>query len=159
MSAVPDSERSEQIVRLRAMCESDLTAIMEIEQSAYRFPWSRGIFRDCIRVGYCCQVLEEQEQILAYGIMSAVLDEAHILNLCVRPTLQKRGLARQMLEHLCALAQRDGAQTLFLEVRPSNQAALRLYTAAGFCELGRRRDYYPAEQGREDALLMARTLL
>lgn len=156
MSAVPDSP---ELLRLRAMCEADLSDIMAIEQSAYRFPWSRTIFRDCIRVGYYCQVLEEQDHILAYGIMSTVLDEAHILNLCVRPALQKRGLARRMLEHLIELAHRDGAKTLFLEVRPSNQAALRLYTAAGFCELGRRRNYYPAEQGREDALLMAKALL
>ena len=144
--------------RFRAMLESDLVEVMAIELSAYPFPWTKTIFRDCIRIGYCCEVLENHGRMDAYGVMSICANEAHILNLCVRPELHGHGLARLILEHLIDCAYTDGARTTFLEVRPSNTAALKLYTAAGFCELGKRPDYYPAEQGREDALLMAKEL-
>ena len=148
----------EKTLPFRAMLESDLAEIMAIELSAYPFPWTKTIFRDCIRIGYCCEVLENHTRIDAYGVMSICADEAHILNLCVRPELHGRGLARQLLEHLLDCAHAGGARTVFLEVRPSNTAALRLYTTVGFCELGKRPGYYPAEQGREDALLMAKEL-
>lgn len=146
------------IPRVRGMVEADLDGVMEVERAAYQFPWSRNIFRDCIRVGYGCRVLLENQHINGYGIVSVAAAEGHILNLCVRPNRQGQGLSRVLLDDLLVLAQRWGARTLFLEVRPSNIAAVRLYTGAGFCELGVRRDYYPAKQGREDALIMARDL-
>lgn len=146
------------VLRFRPMLKGDLNEIVAIEECAYTYPWSKTIFADCIRVGYDCLVLENNQRIDAYGIMSAAAGEAHILNLCVRPELQGCGLARRMLDHLLELARIRDAQTMFLEVRPSNQAALRLYAAAGFCELGLRRNYYPAKQGREDALVMAKEL-
>ena len=143
------------IPTLRAMVDGDLAEVMAIEHSAYHFPWSRTIFRDCIRIGYRCRVLLEDQRVNAYGIMSVAAGEGHILNLCVRPARQGHGLARWLLDDLLELARMDGARTLFLEVRPSNEAARRLYAGAGFCELGLRRGYYPAKQGREDALIMA----
>jgi ribosomal-protein-alanine N-acetyltransferase len=143
---------------VRDMTDVDLTEVMDIETRAYQFPWSRNIFRDCIRIGYHCRVLVEDRRVNGYGIMSVAAGEAHILNLCIRPARQGQGLARILLDALLAAARENGASTLFLEVRPSNEPARRLYVRAGFCELGVRRGYYPASQGREDALIMAMDL-
>ncbi|MCP5458474.1 MAG: ribosomal protein S18-alanine N-acetyltransferase [Gammaproteobacteria bacterium] len=142
----------------RAMANFDLKQIMEIETSAYVFPWTEGILRDCMRVGYRCRVLEIEGQIEAYGILSITLDEAHILNLCVKPASHGQGLAHRMLDHLLDLARINAVKTIFLEVRPSNPRAMRLYQRAGFAEVGLRKDYYPAKVGREDALVMAKEL-
>lgn len=154
MSAVPITANGYH----RAMLKSDLREIRTIEERNYEFPWSKGIFKDCIKAGYHCRVLQLPDEIGAYGIMSVGAEESHILNLCVHPDWQGRGLARRLLKHLMNLARINGAQTTFLEVRPSNEPALRLYRAAGFCELGVRPNYYPKPNGREDALIMAKTL-
>lgn len=140
------------------MSYADLKEVMVIESGAYPFPWTESIMGDCIRVGYCCRVVEAAGKIEGYGIMSVAAGECHILNLCIHPASQGRNLARRLLEHLLNLARAGGAQTAFLEVRPSNPRAVRLYQMAGFCEVGVRPDYYPAEDGREDALVMAKEL-
>jgi len=141
------------------MLFTDLKEVLAIEKRAYEFPWTEGIFRDCIRVGYLCQILETPHGFIqAYGVMSVAVEEAHILNLCVRPELQGRGLARRMLDHLLGWARAEQIQTVFLEVRVSNARALQLYVSAGFCEVGLRLGYYPSTSGREDALVMAKEL-
>lgn len=137
------------------MVPADLGVVARIEKRAYTAPWSKGVFKDCLNVGHCCQVLEHQGQVVAYGIISVAAGEAHLLNLCVSPDWQGRGLARRLLNHFLALASVYGAQTLFLEVRPSNTVARELYHTNGFCEVGIRPRYYPAPNGREDALIMA----
>ncbi|MFO1372228.1 MAG: ribosomal protein S18-alanine N-acetyltransferase [Candidatus Competibacteraceae bacterium] len=145
--------------RFRQMLYADLREVVAIEQRAYDFAWTEGIFRDCIRAGYHCRVLETPHGFIqSYSVMSAAVGEAHILNLCVRPELQGRGLSQRMLEHLLDLARSLNVQTMFLEVRTSNHRAVQLYTAAGFCEIGLRIGYYPALRGREDALVMAKEL-
>lgn len=145
--------------RFRSMLHVDLKDVLAIEKRAYEFAWTEGIFRDCLCVGYQCRVLETSHGFIqGYGVMSAAAGEAHILNLCVRPELQGRGLSRRLLDDLLTLAAISRAQTVFLEVRPSNQRALRLYANAGFCEVGLRRGYYPAAKGREDALVLAKEL-
>ncbi|NJN46240.1 MAG: ribosomal protein S18-alanine N-acetyltransferase [Candidatus Competibacteraceae bacterium] len=136
----------------------DLEEVMTIETQAYPFPWTEGIIRDCLRIGYRCRILEIQGRIEAYGILSVGAGEAHILNLCVRPESCGQGLAHSMLNHLLDVARINTAMTIFLEVRPSNPRAVRLYQRAGFCEVGVRKDYYPAASGREDALVMAKEL-
>ena len=141
-------------VRLRPMLEEDLDAVNAIEQATYDFPWSRGIFHDCLRVGYSCWVLEEGDQVLAYGIMSVGGGEAHILTIVVDEEYRQHGLGRKMLRHLISLARQRGVDGIFLEVRPSNEAAIKLYHSLGFSEIGIRKDYYPSEAGREDALVM-----
>lgn len=147
------------IGRFRRMIFADLKEVLSIEKRAYEFAWTEGIFRDCIRVGYQCRILETPHGFVqAYGVMSVAVGEAHILNLCVRPELQGRGLSRQLLNHLLELASSLNVRTVFLEVRPSNHRALRLYTDAGFCEVGIRRGYYPAAKGREDGLVLAKEL-
>lgn len=151
--------REPQAGQFRPMLFADLREITLIERRAYEFCWTDGIFRDCIRTGYFCRVLQiPHGPIQGYGILSAAAGEAHILNLCIREELQGRGLARQVLDHLLDLAYSVQTQTVFLEVRPSNHRAVRLYSAAGFCEIGLRIGYYPAAKGKEDALVMAKEL-
>ncbi|HRD50842.1 MAG: ribosomal protein S18-alanine N-acetyltransferase [Candidatus Competibacter sp.] len=147
------------VSRFRTMLYTDLREVLSIEKRAHPFAWTDGILRDCIRAGYRCRVLENPHSFIqAYGVMAAAAGEAHLLNLCVRPELQGRGLARRMLDHLLELARSIEVKTVFLEVRPSNDRAVRLYSAAGFCEIGLRLGYYPAAKGREDALVMAKEL-
>ena len=143
---------------LRPMTVDDLEAVMEIENEAYPYPWTLGIFRDCLHVGYCCWVYTQAGEILAYGVMSIAAGESHLLNICVRASARRTGLGTAMLEHLIQLASRHGADVALLEVRPSNVAAVDLYRSLGFNEVGIRRNYYPADEGREDALVMARQL-
>ncbi len=143
-------------LKLRPMRQKDLPEVMLIERAVYDFPWTLGIFQDCLRVGYCCWLLEMERQVIGYGVMSVVIDESHILNLCIHPGWQGRGLGRKLLQRLLKVARQHGAETAFLEVRESNRAALSLYGSLGFVEVGRRRDYYPAiGDSREDALVMS----
>ena len=142
-------------VSLRALRESDLNAVMAIELRGYPFPWTRGIFIDCLRAGYPGLAMERDGLLVGYGVLSIAADEAHVLNICIDPLAQSRGLGRQLLRALVQLAADRGAQRVFLEVRPSNTPALALYHSEGFTEIGRRPRYYPAAQGREDAVVMA----
>ncbi|AEM49878.1 ribosomal protein S18-alanine N-acetyltransferase [Stenotrophomonas maltophilia] len=142
-------------VSLRALRESDLNAVMAIELRGYPFPWTRGIFIDCLRAGYPGLAMERDGLLIGYGVLSIAADEAHVLNICIDPLAQSRGLGRQLLRALVQLAADRGAQRVFLEVRPSNAPALALYHSEGFNEIGRRPRYYPAAQGREDAVVMA----
>ena len=145
--------------QFRPMVAEDLVSVVGVEQACYPYPWSRGIFEDCLRVGYCCLVVEgAAEGICAHGIMMVRAREAHALNLCVAPAARRRGIARALLAELLDVAARMNAQSAFLEVRPSNTGAVALYHEAGFHVIGQRPDYYPAPFGREDALVMARDL-
>ena len=143
---------------VRPMLASDLDEVLAIERRGYEFPWSRSIFEDCLRVGYCCWLLEWDRVIAGHAVMSVAAGEAHILNLCIETALQRHGLGRFLLDHLLELALSHRALVMFLEVRPSNPAAQRLYGSAGFNEVGVRRNYYPARVAREDAIIMARQL-
>ncbi len=143
---------------IRPMREDDLVGVVAVERASYGYPWSRRIFDDCMQVGYCCLVAEADGVILGHGIMLSRAGEAHILNLCVEPSYRRRGVAAYMLDELLEIAVQSGARTAFLEVRPSNPGAIALYEQAGFHEVGRRPDYYPAPFGREDAVVMAREL-
>lgn len=157
MSAISVGSAS-QPASLRPMRDSDLDAVLAIEQRAYPFPWTRGIFRDCLKAGYPAWVMCEHSLIIGYGILSLAADEAHILNICVAPERQGRGLGRFLLQALVKNARAQQAARIFLEVRPSNIGAIRLYHGEGFNEIGRRPRYYPARDGREDALVMAMEL-
>jgi [ribosomal protein S18]-alanine N-acetyltransferase len=146
--------RHPRLVKFRAMTPGDVAAVGTLERAAYPFPWSEGIFRDCIRVGYLCRVAELDGQVVAYGIVAMGAGEAHILNLCVRGDLRGRGVGRQMLALLLERAREAGVCDVFLEVRPTNTLAISLYQSVGFVQVGLRRGYYQAEQGREDALVL-----
>lgn len=137
---------------------TDLRDVMSIENRNYDFPWSEGIFRDCIKAGYTMQVLRLDLVLVGYGVMQVAADEAHILNLCIDKDFNRRGYARALLEKLLGMAERAGAHMAFLEARPSTPRAITLYERAGFNEVGVRRNYYESADGREDAIVMARTI-
>lgn len=155
MSAVIDHPYDE----IRAMRSDDIDSVLRIETEMYAFPWTKQIFKDCIRVGYDCRVCLDQGEIVAYVIMSSGAGEAHLLNLCVRSNRQRRGFAQSLLQDILHIAVSKKVETLFLEVRPSNHAARKLYEKFGFNEVGKRKDYYPAGGGREDAVILALTLI
>ena len=146
-------------VDIRPMHELDVPVIVAIERAAYQFPWSEGIFRDCLRVGYVCRVVDVGGDLAGYGIMSVGAGEAHILNVCIADAYRCRGFARKILLYLLDRARAAGMYEAFLEVRPSNIAAARLYHSLGFEQVGVRRGYYQATVGREDAAVLRRILI
>jgi ribosomal-protein-alanine N-acetyltransferase len=144
---------------IREMIADDLGKVIDIEIAAYEHPWTLGIFRDCLRVGYSCWVYQHDQDLIAYGIVMLSGAEAHVLNLCVHPDHQSRGIGRLMLNHLTHAARESGADTILLEVRQSNIIAIQLYLSAEFHELGVRTGYYPDNDGREDAIILAKSLI
>ncbi len=145
--------------RVRPMASGDVWTVAAIEAEAYQFPWSPGIFRDCLSAGYHAFVLDlPADGVQGYAVLSVGAGEAHLLNLCVRPTLHGGGHGRLLLEAVLRQATAHGAREIFLEVRPSNEAAIRLYRRAEFRQIGRRKRYYRARDGREDALVFAKDL-
>lgn len=161
MAAQPDSLKALRASEdnIREMRFDDLGKIIDVEIAAYEHPWTLGIFRDCIRVGYSCWVYQDRDNVAGYGIVLPGGAEAHVLNLCVHPDYQKRGIGRLLLNHLTQVARESGADTILLEVRQSNKAAIQLYQTADFHELGVRRGYYPDHSGREDAIILAKSLI
>jgi [ribosomal protein S18]-alanine N-acetyltransferase len=144
----------EPVLAIRPMQRSDLGRVTEIEEASYPHPWSRGIFSDCLRVGYACHVMALDDAVCGYGIVSEGVDEAHLLNLCICPQRRRQGLATAMLQFVIAEVCKVGKDRLFLEVRPSNRGAIALYRHHGFKVIGRRPGYYPSDDGREDATVM-----
>lgn len=145
--------------RLLPMSVEHLDAVMAIERQAYEFPWSERNFRDSLHTGYSSWVLLDGEAVQGYALMSMAAGEAQILNVCVSPSRRREGLARQLIEHLLLIARAAQMERMFLEVRPSNSGALKLYAAYGFDLVGRRRHYYrAANKGTEDALVLARDI-
>lgn len=151
----PGSVKTRDLLRMRHMDNSDLPAVLEIEQQNYDFPWPDEIFKDCLRtMTYTCWVMEgPDDQVVGYCIISVAAGEAHIMNISVSPAFQHQGAGRKMLEHMIKHA-RTRAECIFLEVRPSNPRALKIYKKLGFHEIGVRKAYYPAKNGREDAIML-----
>lgn len=141
------------------MRETDIGAVMAIETRAYPFPWTDGIFRDCLTACYPSWLLMQDDIIIGYGVISIAAREAHILNICIDPDVQSQGYGRRLLGALIRVARAQNAERVFLEVRPSNPRAIALYFDEGFNEIGRRPRYYPSHLGREDAIVMAMELL
>lgn len=153
MSAVLDLSN-----RFRPMQFEDLDHVMEIEPTIYSHPWSRGNFADSLHAGYSCWIYESGNEVIGYAVMMSVLDEAHLLNISIAGEYQGQGLGRSLLNHLIDTARTHGAMMMFLEVRPSNKNAIALYENIGFNEFSIRKGYYPAHNGREDAILMGLAL-
>lgn len=141
-----------------ALTETDLDAVVALEQRCHAFPWTRGNFADSLRAGYGAWLAREGEETSGYAVMMQAPDEAHLLNITIAPDRQRVGRGSEFLAFLFERARVWGASRMLLEVRPGNLAALALYIKTGFGEIGRRRDYYPAADGREDAIVMARPL-
>lgn len=139
---------------VRRLTTNDLDRVIEIEVAAYPFPWTRGIFADCIRVGYDCWGLQLGATLAGYTIQSHVAGENHLLNLCVAPEYQQRGFGSVLLDHAIRLARQQQCFCIFLEVRPSNAAGMAIYQKNGFQMVSERPDYYRSDQGREPAIVM-----
>lgn len=169
MPAGPDAAPAPESYRqpaLRALTVADLDAVVQIEQRAYAFPWSRGNFTDSLAAGYLAQLLVQPDTSgagvrtaatpLGYYFAMQGVDEMHLLNITVAPEHEHRGHARHMLRHLMGRSLEAGARSLWLEVRESNHRARRLYERWGFQAVGLRKGYYPAPQGqREHAIVMS----
>ena len=140
----------------RRMELGDVERVMKVEHEVYEFPWTERIFSDCIRVGYFCWLALQRQHTVGHAVISVSADESHMLNLSIAREHQRKGFGRQFIEFLIEEARTRDAQTMLLEVRPSNTAAINCYNSAGFNEIGCRKGYYPAVEGREDALLLAR---
>lgn len=152
------SAQLDNLPEFRPMRGGDLDRVMEIEPTLYSHPWTRGNFDDSLTAGYSCWVVECAHDLAGYGILMLGVREAHLLNLSVAGAWQRRGFGRMLLEHFVRVARASDAAQLFLEVRPSNEVARRLYLEFGFRDITLRRGYYPAGRGREDAILMGMSL-
>ena len=139
---------------IRPMRQPDIDAVTAIESATYDYPWSVGIFRDCLLAGYTNLVLDRDGVIVGYAIMSIAAGEAHLLNICITEQLRKQGVGGRLLEHMMRLGRGASVERIYLEVRPSNKAAFCLYEAAGFEVLGVRENYYKAHGGKEDAVVL-----
>ena len=141
----------------------DISKMMEIERQAYAFPWTEKVLKDCLQGAYLCRGLMLEGALCAYAILSVAVGECHVLNICVSPDVQGKGIANGFLRKLLDEAVEWGAEIAFLEVRESNVAALALYSKLGFSEIGRRKGYYRNGggrngDGREDALVLSLVL-
>lgn len=145
-------------LHIRPVLPEHIAEIHSIEQSAYDFPWTEGLLNDCLKGNYSFYALFRHGSVIAYGIMTCVLHESHILNLCVRPEYQGQGMGRMMLEYLLEKALKKQSRQVFLEVRQSNRVAQNLYESSGFNRLAERGGYYPNHTGREDAIIYAKQL-
>jgi len=158
----PDSLNRVDLMRFRKMTKADLPQVLEIEASGYQFPWSEGLFHDCLKAGhYGNWVCEDTEdKMVAFCITSIAVGEVSILNLCIAPDERKQGLGKKFMQHVIEKATEKKAESVFLEVRPSNEGAIALYESLGFNEIGVRDGYYKKEDGtREDAIMMAYTIM
>jgi len=140
------------------MRHEDLANVSDIERRSYDFPWSHGIFRDCLLAGYQCVVLDREGDVAGYGILSIAAGEAHILNICVDPAYRSLGYGERLLDDMLFRARTSAVAQIFLEVRPSNEHALALYKKKGFHKVAKRPAYYQAHDGREDADVLAKKL-
>lgn len=150
---------AEMPVNIREMHHDDLAMVSDIEQRSYEFPWSHGVFRDCLLAGYRCITLVREDAVAGYGILSVAAGEAHILNLCVDPVYRSLGYGERLLDELLYRARSASVREIFLEVRPSNEAALNLYRKRGFYKISARPAYYQANEGREDAAVLTKKLV
>ncbi|MEO8103653.1 MAG: ribosomal protein S18-alanine N-acetyltransferase [Betaproteobacteria bacterium] len=142
----------------RPLLERDLVTVAAIEANVYAFPWTLGNFRDSLGSGYECTGCWAGRELIGYAIMMTALEEAHLLNFAVAGNWQRRGVGAGFLQHLIDGLRRQRLEMLYLEVRPSNIVARRMYERFGFRQLGLRREYYPAVAGREDALFLGMNL-
>lgn len=144
---------------IREMKHDDLSMVSDIERRSYEFPWSHGVFRDCLLAGYQNVVLMRDNCVAGYGVLSVAAGEAHILNICVDPEVRSRGHGEKLLDEMLFRARAALVRTIYLEVRPSNEHAIALYRKKGFHQVANRPAYYQANEGREDAAVFAKKLV
>ena len=144
---------------IRDMTHDDLAMVSDIERRSYEFPWSHGVFRDCLLAGYRNIALVSEDRVVGYGVLSIAAGEAHILNVCVDPELRSHGYGEKLLDELLFRARATSVREIFLEVRPSNERAIQLYLKKGFHQVANRPAYYQANEGREDAAVLSKKLV
>ena len=140
--------------QFRPMLTPDLDRVMNVERAAYPIPWTQKNFEDCLEANNDCSIFYSGEHVLGHAVVSYILDEAHLLNICIDPRYWGKGFGRFYLRRLIEVANGKACQMFFLEVRASNASAIHLYHSEGFNEVGLRKGYYPSKGGREDAILM-----
>lgn len=145
-------------MNLAPMIAADIEAVLAIEERVQAYPWTRGNFADALAAGYDGWVARESDTVIGFAVLMRAVDEIHLLVIGIAPELQRTGRGRALLGFVTTRARETGLTRMLLEVRPSNAAAMAFYRSAGFAEIGRRRGYYPASTGREDAIVMAREL-
>jgi len=144
---------------IREMNHDDIATVSDIERRSYEFPWSHGVFRDCLLAGYQNIVLIRDKEVAGYGVLSVAAGEAHILNVCVDPEFRSHGYGEKLLDEMLFRARAASVREVFLEVRPSNELAITLYIKKGFHQVANRPSYYQANEGREDAAVLAKKLV
>jgi len=144
---------------IRDMTHDDLSMVSDIERRSYEFPWSHGVFRDCLLAGYQNIVLVSEDRVVGYGVLSIAAGEAHILNICIDPELRSHGYGEKLLDEMLFRARAALVREIFLEVRPSNERAIQLYQKKGFHQVANRHAYYQANEGREDAAVLSKKLV
>jgi ribosomal-protein-alanine N-acetyltransferase len=150
-----DASETNLKLTFREMGHEDLDVVVQNETRSYAYPWSREIFADCLRSGYDCRIATYEHSIVGHSVLSAAAGESHLLNVCIKRDQQGKGLGRILVQHMLHRARILGADVLFLEVRPTNLVAQRLYASLGFREIGVHENYYPSSAGREDARVLA----
>ena len=140
-------------IEIRPMTPDDIPQVYSIEKMAYPDPWTTGIFNDCLKVGYRCFAMENENEVLGYSISSVSVEESHLLNINIKPERQNQGLGTQLMAFILEDARQLSAKTIFLEVRETNHPAITLYKKLGFQKVGSRKDYYPTQDGRENATI------
>lgn len=143
-------------LRLQALTEAQLDAVLHIEQRAYSHPWTRGNFADSLQAGYHLRALWAGEALLGYYVAMQGVQEVHLLNITVDPEHQRQGHGRVLLDAMHIWARQQQAQWAWLEVRASNTRAMQVYERYGYQRVGLRKGYYPdRDHRREDAVVMS----
>ncbi|GAA5234725.1 ribosomal-protein-alanine N-acetyltransferase [Verticiella sediminum] len=145
-------------LRYAKMRTADLDEVAAIEKTIYTHPWTRGNFADSLAAGNHAWVVREEGCLVGYCLVMDTPDDAHLLNISVADEAQHRGIGRGLLEWVAMQARAAGLPSVLLEVRVSNERARRMYERAGYERIGLRRGYYPAIDGREDAIVMRKSL-
>ena len=138
--------------------EQDIDIALDIERESNPFPWTVRNFKDCIEKGYYSLVLKEGMKVIGFAILSVSTEESHLLNIGLTASKRGQGLGKELLEKIIMAAEVMGSKKIFLEVRISNVIAIDLYKTSGFKEIGLRKNYYRIKEGREDAILMSKSL-
>ena len=144
--------------KLRMMAHEDIAQVSDIERRSYAFPWSHGVFRDCLLAGYHCIAIDREDLVVGYSVLSIAAGEAHILNLCVDHSYRELGYGELLLDEILVRTVNAEVREIFLEVRPSNEKAIALYLKKGFHQIADRPAYYQATEGREDAAVLSKIL-
>jgi ribosomal-protein-alanine N-acetyltransferase len=131
----------------------DIPDVIKVEETGYKFPWSEPVFLDCFKSSYIFLLAKINSEVVAYSIVSNIVGEAHLLNICVHSRYYRKGIAKRLLQETILKSRGAGCYSMLLEVRESNLSAISLYKSFGFDEIGRRKNYYPSVDGREDALM------